>query len=223
MKTVKKCSTWWGVRLVIALVLMGMMKSVALDDKFTIHENCQLVSSKGNDGDSFKVRLENGDEKVFRLYGVDCIERNDEKKYMKLRLTEQAYYFGVYGKLGKRRNVTLMRMGDAATNETKRLIGRGRKFTVVTRYRDARGVGKRYFAYLFINDLDLSKELVRLGLARVYGLVDDLPDLKAGGYWRELEDAQMMAIASKNGIWSQTDWKKFPNERAKYWKLLEKR
>jgi hypothetical protein len=56
---------------------------------------CTYVAAPWADGDSFPVRLPDGDEKVIRLYFVDCIETEVSDVTGKRRLREQARYFGV--------------------------------------------------------------------------------------------------------------------------------
>lgn len=205
------------------VMILSSMISMALEEEFTTYENCKLIHEDWNDGDSFQMKLPDGTKKVFRLYGVDCLETSDKQEFMKKRLDTQAFYFGIYRKDdASKRHKRLKQLGKKATQEMKRLLGK--PFTVITRHKSARGkFGSRFYAYVLTRDgLDVGKSLVKTGHARVYGFIDDLPNVDEGSYRRELYDLEMIALGKRNGIWVKTDWREFLKERAKYRKRTGK-
>ncbi|MFT6794088.1 MAG: endonuclease YncB(thermonuclease family) [Rubritalea sp.] len=220
MKIVKNVYQACGFFLVM---ISSCMIAVAVDAEFTEYKDCELIREDWNDGDSFHVKLADGTKKVFRLYGVDCVETSDKEVYMKQRLDAQAYYFGVYrNDDADRRYKRLKQEGDKGTQEMKNLLSK--PFTVITQNRNARGkFGNRSYAYVLTNDgAALGKLLVRAGLARVYGFNDDLPDVDEGSYRIELYDLEMTAIGERNGIWRLTEWRDLAKERIEYRKLTGK-
>ena len=209
-----------GVILVMISCTLSVVTAAA---EFIKYKDCKLIREDWNDGDSFHVKLADGTKKVFRLYGVDCVETSDKEEYMKQRLDAQAYYFGIYRKDdADKRYKRLKQMGDKGTQEMKQLLSK--PFTVITQNRNARGkFGNRSYAYVITKDgADLGKLLVRAGLARVYGFNDDLPDTDTGSYRLELYDLEMTAIGTRNGIWRLTEWRDLAKERVEYRKLTGK-
>jgi DNA uptake protein ComE-like DNA-binding protein len=157
-------------------------------------EECRLVESTVNDGDSFKVAHKDK-EFIIRLYYVDCPETYDT--YMD-RLRDQARYFSIP-------ESTVISHGKTAKVYTQQFLNRG--FTVMTRWEDARGCGeeKRYFGIVRKNNQLLSTELVREGLARIYGM--PTKGNWPGGftpqiYLEQLKQYERIARQKKKGIWS---------------------
>ncbi|MGJ8654818.1 MAG: thermonuclease family protein [Akkermansiaceae bacterium] len=193
------------------------------DSSFVVHENCELVDEKWNDGDSFHVKLEDGTKQVFRLYGVDCIETNHKEEFMKSRLDAQAYYFGLYGKDSeKERLERMIGLGKLAAEGVKKSLRD--PFTVITQNKSAGGLNdSRSFCYVITKrGSDLGEWLVRAGLARVYGSIDRRPGVGEGVYKQGLYDMEMTAIGMQLGAWKETEWKYFARERKEYRKLTEK-
>lgn len=125
---------------------------------WVVLENCRLVLNPANDGDSFHVS--SGDkEYVIRLYLVDApeIEGTDPR-----RLIEQAKYFDITVPQA-------IEVGEAAKDFTQEKLSE--PFTVFTRM--AAGMGRsniaRVYAFVQTKEGDLGEQLVRNGLARVYG------------------------------------------------------
>ena len=131
---------------------------VKTSSAWEVLEGCRLVSSPHNDGDSFKVTHQ---DKTFivRLYFVDCPETNDT--YMD-RVRDQTRYFSIP-------EADVLAAGKLAKAYTHKFL-RG-EFIVTTQWADARG-GKelRYFGLVEKDGKMLSAELVRNGLARIYGM-----------------------------------------------------
>ncbi|WPJ94838.1 helix-hairpin-helix domain-containing protein [Coraliomargarita algicola] len=155
---------------------------------------CRLVSAPFNDGDSFLVKY--GDEQyTFRLYYVDAPETSET--YID-RVRAQARYFSI-----PEESVT--ETGKLASTFTKNFL-RG-EFTVITKWEDARGSSrnKRYYALVQKGDKDLSLELIRAGLARLYGM--PTKDRWPGGltprtFLSRLKNNEREAQREEDGIWA---------------------
>ena len=125
---------------------------------WTVLDGCTLGSSLSNDGDSFHV-LHQGKEYIFRLYFVDCPEKD---AYYPDRVAEQARYFGIDDK-------AVMKVGAQAAHFTQAQLQR--PFRVETCWEDAKGSSQmpRQFAVVTVGGRDLAELLVENGLARIYG------------------------------------------------------
>jgi len=127
---------------------------------------CQLLPNASNDGDSFHVKHD-GTEYIFRLYFVDCPETDLS---FPERVAEQGGHFGV----SSEQATTLGKKAAAATASVL-----ARRFTIVTRFQDARGRSAlpRHFAFVETSDgKDLAALLAASGLARAYGVRTEAPD-----------------------------------------------
>ena len=161
--------------------------------KWSTLEDCTLIPNEYNDGDSFHVR-HRGHEYIFRLYFVDAPESDDS---IPERVSEQAAWFGI-----DRHEV--LRFGHEAARFTDHFLARG--FTVLTEFKDAMGRSKleRFYALIRVDHQDLAEELVRHGLARIYGMDVDLPDgTKAMNFQWRLKTAEQEAKREKLGVWSR--------------------
>ncbi|MEO0413717.1 MAG: helix-hairpin-helix domain-containing protein [Verrucomicrobiota bacterium] len=119
-------------------------------------QDCVLVPSFLNDGDSFLIR--HGDrEVVIRLYFVDCPEVSG---LFPDRVDEQAKYFRINRK-------ETLRLGEVATQFTKELLADG--FDVYTQWEDGWGQAKRYTGIISVQGRPLSEILIENGLARIKG------------------------------------------------------
>jgi hypothetical protein len=58
-------------------------------------EGCQLLAAGWADGDSFPVKLPDGQEIVLRLYYVDCNEVAAATETDQRRVRDQSSYFGI--------------------------------------------------------------------------------------------------------------------------------
>lgn len=156
-------------------------------------ENCRLVHHDGNDGDSFHVEA-NGREYIFRLYFVDTPEVEDD---FPERVAEQAKYFGISHRRA-------LEVGRAAARFTARQLDE--RFTVLTRWEDARGrskLARHYAVVLTSQKKDLGQLLVQNGLARVFGDKAILPNgdsVKA--VEQKLNSLQRQARSARVGGWA---------------------
>lgn len=155
-------------------------------------EGCRLLNASLNDGDSFLVAHK--DQRfIVRLYFVDCPETHDT--YIN-RVRDQARYFSIS-------ETTVLSAGKRASAYTRNFLQDG--FTVITQWDDARG-GKqsRYFALVHKADQMLSSELVRNGLARIYGMPaqNSWPDgVAPHRYLGQLKQCERNAQRNSIGIW----------------------
>lgn len=165
----------------------------AAGSAWRIHENARLIEHASNDGDSFHVQCGRA-HYIVRLYFVDAPETADT---FPDRVKEQAAYFGIGEK-------EAMQVGQQAARFSARFLAGS--FTVYTRREDARGnSGKsRYFAMVKANDRWLSAELVRAGLARIYGMRTDLPDgAPARKRIADLKVLERAARRNREGAWGK--------------------
>lgn len=162
---------------------------------------CALVAAPWADGDSFPVRLPDGEEKVFRLYFVDCIESDVADVTGKRRLREQARYFGLED------FATAREFGLEATRFVANALAR--PFTVHTAFSKAPGRGGKPRHYAFITTAsgrDLGEELIDAGLARAFGFGRETPDGTHRDDWQaQLEDAELAAALRGRGVWKHCD------------------
>lgn len=155
-------------------------------------EGCRLLKTPVNDGDSFKL-AHGGKEFIIRLYYVDCPETYDTYRE---RLADQARYFSIS-------ETEVILAGKAAKTYTQKFL-KG-EFTVITRWEDARGGEKmRYFGMIRRGNRFLSSELVRNGLARIYGM--PTKGSWPGGFTPEayltrLKQNERAAQRTGKGIW----------------------
>lgn len=178
--------------------------------------DCQIVPSTWADGDSFQVRLPGGKELTLRLYGVDCIETTISNETMARRLRAQRRYFGIGGSDGIDSAEAVRIYGVEAAKRTTGLLADS--FSVETAFTDARGSGlsPRVYAFVTLKDgRDLAAVLVEEGMARAFGVVRSRSDGTSGDEYREhLADLELVAAASKRGVWAMTNWAKLPADRA---------
>jgi len=139
------------------------------------------------------VTLEDGNELILRLYFVDTPE--EEKVYAD-RIRDQAAYFGISEE-------AVMALGHKASAFTKDILSK--PFTVQTRWHKAlgRSAQHRWYCQIITADgKDLAQELVRNGLARIYGTRTILPDNRdSKTYIAELKLIEEEAKAAKRGGW----------------------
>ena len=178
------------------LPLLGMVFLIStppcLANKWRMYENCTLVPNESNDGDSFHVKVKRR-EYIFRLYFTDTPETDMS---FPDRVAEQADYWGISQKAA-------VRLGHQAANFTRKFLADG--FTVYTKMDDARGRSdkERFYAIVMVGEKTLSEELVRNGLARVFGEDTDLPDgTKAQLFWWRLKTAEREAKKNRLGAFA---------------------
>jgi endonuclease YncB( thermonuclease family)/predicted flap endonuclease-1-like 5' DNA nuclease len=143
--------------LVAAFFCIGTV-DLGAREEWTVLENCRLILNPANDGDSFHVSA-GEKEYIFRLYFVDASEMDEMEPK---RLVEQAKYFGITVPQA-------IEVGQAAKEFTREKLSE--PFTVFTRKSDAMGRSKleRFYAFVRTKEGDLGEQLVRNGLARIYG------------------------------------------------------
>lgn len=181
--------------LAAALFLLGSsLASAAPTKPWDRLDGCTLVPWDYSDGDSFKVRY-SGSDYVFRLYFVDCPETDLS---FPDRVADQAAYFGISVD-------QTIEVAAAAQKRVLGLLGRG-PFTVLTQWRSALGRTKRFYALIAIPSTNgafwLDQDLVRNGLARVYGSRTTLPDgAKSDEYRQMLIQLENRAKSEARGGW----------------------
>jgi DNA uptake protein ComE-like DNA-binding protein len=154
-------------------------------------DNCQLISNKANDGDSFHVRA-NDTEYLIRLYFVDAPETASVGP---ARLIEQAEYFGVSVPQVIEIGLDAKKFVDAKLSEP---------FTVVTRLAGGLGRSKvqRIYGFVRTKEGDLGEQLIANGLARIHGTTAAPPsDANSAAERQKLEELESEAKRRKVGGW----------------------
>src|SRR5262245_12485149 len=148
------------VVLAVAVGLTAVFNVGARGDSkdWIVLNNCRLIANPANDGDSFHVSV-GANEYLFRLYLVDALETDE---MIPGRLVEQARYFGVTVPQA-------IEVGRTAKEFARQKLSE--PFTAFTHLSDAMGQSRieRFYAYVQTKDGDLGEQLVRNGLARIYG------------------------------------------------------
>lgn len=162
---------------------------------------CTYVSSDWADGDSFLVKLPDGNQEVFRLYFVDCIEQSANDLTDKRRLREQSRYFGV-----EEIKIALEHGAKAAELTAKAL---SKPFTVHTNFASAMGRSAKPRFYAFIRTSegkDLGRLLIENGLARTVGIGRETPDGTHRDDWSDfLRDIELSSAIKGKGIWAHSN------------------
>jgi endonuclease YncB( thermonuclease family) len=154
-------------------------------------ENCRLIPNPANDGDSFHVSV-GEKEYIFRLYMVDAPETDE---MVPRRLVDQAKYFGITVPQA-------IEVGRAAKEFTRERLSE--PFTVFTHMSDAMGQSRieRFYAYVQTTEGDLGEQLVRNGLARIYGFKATPPGLTSSRVELiKLQQVENEARQQKIGAW----------------------
>lgn len=177
--------------LIPGLLCLSVASMLSARDWTTL-DGVAFEENQANDGDSFHAKR-NRSTYLFRLYFVDTPET--DLRYPD-RVKEQADYFGVSTERA-------VEGAKEAVAFTAKLL-QAEKFTVYTRYADARGASdmKRYYAMVKVGERWLSECLVEAGYARVFGQDTDLPDgTEAKKYWSRLRKLEKEAKEAKRGLW----------------------
>ena len=179
--------------------------------------DCRFVEAPWADGDSFSVRLADGREVTARLYGADCIEANVNNESDARRLRAQRRYFGIGGGEAPGSITQARAYGRQASRRVAELLSK--PFTIHTSFSDARGSSLSNRVYVFAktsDGRDLASILVEEGLARAFGVTRPTPEgLSGNDYREELRDLELVAAASRQGVWASTDWKQLAEDRAR--------
>jgi len=160
-------------------------------------DGCEFFEGSHSDGDSIEVRR-GGKHYVFRLYFVDCVEKNPASRP---RRAAQGRYFGLKGS-----ESTALRAAYLAKNFTKNKLRN--PFTVHTRWQAVDPFGDNPAIRAFVeapDGKDLSTLLVNEGLAIIrHGntAVSDHPNGRSNGeISSDLKKAEAEAKARKRGAW----------------------
>ncbi|MCF7838021.1 MAG: hypothetical protein K9N49_05275 [Candidatus Marinimicrobia bacterium] len=156
------------------------------------YPRCTLIAHPGNDGDSFHVKA-GRKHYLFRVYFVDTPETS--RSYPE-RIADQAAYFEIS-------EDEVIQIGHEAAEVVAGWLASG-PFVCHTRLVDARGHSEmpRHFAMVRLGDRWLAERLVEAGLARIYGLREDLPDgTSARTFLWRLKALEREAQRQGRGAW----------------------
>jgi endonuclease YncB( thermonuclease family) len=169
---------------------------------WTVLSGSEFVPEKYHDGDSFSIRTRKKDSKrtytyIFRLYGADCPESNDEQEPQ--RILEQAQYFRLPP-------ASISRWGRTAADFTVKTLREAKEITVVTCKTEARGQSRknRYYAFVLADGKDLAELLVENGFARAYGMAAAYDGRSAEEYQRLLDRKERTAKRNRAGLWKES-------------------
>ncbi|MDF1741230.1 MAG: helix-hairpin-helix domain-containing protein [Verrucomicrobiales bacterium] len=180
---------------------LSLLTTSEAANSLEVFEGCTLVKTDWADGDSFEVKMPDGNNKVFRLYYVDCIETGISTTSDKRRLREQSRYFG----LDDYR--VAHEFGLKAKVFTQEKLSR--PFTIHTTFADARGrSGKpRYYCFITTSEgQNLGQLLVASGYARAYGIGREMPDgTPRDEHESLLSDIELAAAIRREGAWSMSN------------------
>ena len=184
-----------GVSTLIALGVLGT-GSVSLrardgSRQWIVLKDCRLIPNPANDGDSFHVSA-GEKEYLFRLYFVDAPETDEMTPG---RLVQQAKYFAI-----------TVPQAIEVGRRAKEFVGEklATPFTIFTHMSDAMGQSRleRFYAFVQTKDGDLGEQLVRNGLARVYGFKAKPPGLESSRIeFDKLQQYENEARQEKVGAW----------------------
>ena len=133
------------------------------------------------------------------------------------RLRAQRRYFGISDSGGSPLTSiqAAKELGEAAAKEVASALKR--PFQVHTAFVDARGDGRCKRVYAFVTTADgedLAERLIRLGLARAFGVYRETPaGNNANDYRAFLQDVELQSVKRGVGAWAKTDWDQLPKER----------
>lgn len=153
--------------------------------RYDVYQGCTLVSDRGNDGDSFRVKLPEGRTVIIRLYFVDTPEsafksygggRNNHD-----RIADQAY------DMGRITSEQVVEIGKKAKKFVSEHLSKS-PFTIYTEW-DSPFNDQRYHAFVEISyngkKRFLHELLVEKGYARIHTKGASMPD---GSSERKQED-----------------------------------
>jgi competence protein ComEA len=211
---------WQSYLAILSSVIGAQESGISADPSTGLYQypDCEYVESKWNDGDSFSVRLADGQSITVRLYEVDTIETHINNSTAARRLRAQRRYFGIsaFGATAEESIQKAIELGELATAFTQNALA-GKPFTIYTSHADARGGvnNKRIYAFIETSEgKSLAGELVQSGLARAYGVYRQSPKGLDQDEARErFKDMELRAAGSRRGIWAFTDWEALPDER----------
>jgi competence protein ComEA len=205
------------LRLIAVLFAACLSLVSAAEQDFTTWKQCKLIPTEWADGDSFQIQTPNGERHTIRLYGADCIEWHVSDDSDARRLRAQRRYFGI-SESGGSPLASIQAAKDLGESAAKEVVSALKKpFQVNTAFADARGDGKFKRIYAFVTTAegeDLAERLVRLGLARAFGVYRGTPAGKSANDYRAfLQDFELQAAKRGFGAWAKTNWDLLPAER----------
>ena len=211
---------WQSYLAILSSVIGAQVSGMSADPSTGLYQypDCEYIESKWNDGDSFSVRLTDGQTITARLYEVDTIETHINNTTAARRLRAQRRYFGIsaFGARPEESIHKAIELGELATAFTQNALA-GKPFTIYTSHADARGGvnNKRIYAFIETSEgKSLAGELVQNGLARAYGVYRQSPiGLHQDEARERFKDMELRAAGSRRGIWAFTDWEALPEER----------
>lgn len=165
------------------------------DGSFVVLKHARLVDDSGNDGDSFKIAHDGG-EQILRLYFVDCPEKR-QYSLVNDRLKDQAGYFGG---LSIPQTVAT---GMEAKAFTEKLL-REQRFTIQTRWEPVYDSARSYALVFFDDGQELSEKLVKAGLCRIHTKGTVMPDgQREFDFENRLRALEREAKATQRGAWGK--------------------
>jgi competence protein ComEA len=215
--TVMTLKAFSSSRILLVFATTAMMAGPMAAEDLTPLMGCKLMPTAWADGDSFLVQAANGATHTIRLYGADCFEWHVTDETDARRLRAQRRYFGIseFGGAPQASIDAAKALGQAAAEDVVAALAK--PFTVHTAFADARGDGKHKRVYGFVTTADgedLAERLVRLGLARAFGVYRETPaKMAADEYRAQLQDIELLAAKRAMGAWSKTNWDRLAGER----------
>ncbi len=171
-------------------------------ERYMAFQNCTLADAGHNDGDSFLVRLPDGQKFIFRLYFVDTPEsafksyRNGQNNHQRIR--DQA------AEMGDLEPEQIVEIGKKARAFTLNLLA-SEPFELHTRW-DSPFRDERFHAFIAVKHNGkarwLEELLIERGFARIKTKAADLPDgTPATKQLARLRDLERAAKRAKAGAW----------------------
>ncbi|QQL43790.1 thermonuclease family protein [Sulfuriroseicoccus oceanibius] len=150
----------------------GVSSSASRKGDYDVLQSCRLVEHRRNDGDSFHIQTQDGQEHEIRLYYVDTPE-SYRHKHNGERIGHQAKYFKMAD------DDEAVELGKEAKAFVLGLLRKNGEFSVLTKWEPVFDSG-RYFAFVEV-EFDgqkrwLHEVLVEKGYARIYTQGAKMPD-----------------------------------------------
>lgn len=167
-------SGYLTIFMLILSVLFAQNCSARSSKEWTKLDDCRYMDNKSNDGDSFHVSC-GANEFIVRLYFVDAPETD---LHFPDRVQEQSAYFGITID-------AVLKAGRKAQDTVRELLQK--PFIIHTRKALAggRSAVPRFYSFVEIDGQPLADILVSQGLARVRGVITNLP---GGEHWRKYDE-----------------------------------
>lgn len=186
--------TWLLVASAVSTFAQQQRTNGQTTARWEVLDGCLLAPGTAIDGDSFHV-LHKNREYIFRLYFVDAPESD---ALLAERIEDQAAYFGVATK-------DVPAGAKLATEFTRTKLS-SQSFTIVTRWQNALGRSQlaRFYAVVLIGSENLADQLVRVGLARIYGPRANWPDApRSTTFVKHLKNTELVAREKQLGMWNE--------------------